>query len=193
VETLTIEQDEKQLIHFTVQNVVASVTMEQTFNLVDIHKIVPTSEYNPKKFPGLVYRVKRPKSSTLIFSTGKMVCTGTKSEKQAISAVHRVVKDLKGYGIVITSKPEITIQNIVASGDLGKPVDLELAADILDNVMYEPEQFPGLILRMKDPKVVCLVFATGKGVCTGAKSEEIVTIAVNKLYDELDDFGLFLD
>ncbi len=193
METLTIEQDEKQLIHFTVQNVVASVTMEQTFNLVDIHKIVPTSEYNPKKFPGLVYRVKRPKSSTLIFSTGKMVCTGTKSEKQAISAVHRVVKDLKGYGIVITSKPEITIQNIVASGDLGKPVDLELAADILDNVMYEPEQFPGLILRMKDPKVVCLVFATGKGVCTGAKSEEIVTIAVNKLYDELDDFGLFLD
>ena len=172
METLTIEQDEKPLIHFTVQNVVASVTMEQTFNLVDIYKIVPNSEYNPKKFPGLVYRIKRPKASTLIFSTGKMVCTGTKSEKQAINAVHRVVKDLKGYGIVITSKPEITIQNIVASGDFGKPVDLELAADILDNVMYEPEQFPGLILRMKDPKVVCLVFATGKGVCTGAKSEE---------------------
>ena len=193
METLTIEQDEKQLIHFTVQNVVASVTMEQTFNLIDIHKIVPNSEYNPKKFPGLVYRIKRPKSSILIFSTAKMVCTGTKSKKQAISAVHKVVKDLKWYGIVITSKPEITIQNIVASGDLGKPVDLELAADILDNVMYEPEQFPGLILRMKDPKVVCLVFATGKGVCTGAKSEEIVTIAVNKLYDELDDFGLFLD
>jgi transcription initiation factor TFIID TATA-box-binding protein len=193
VETLTIEQDEKPLIEFTIQNVVASVTMKQTFNLVDIHKIVPNSEYNPKKFPGLVYRIKRPKSSTLIFRTGKMVCTGTKSEKQAISAVHRVVKDLKGYDIVITSKPEITIQNIVASGDLGKPVDLELAADILDNVMYEPEQFPGLILRMKDPKVVCLVFSTGKGVCTGAKSEEIVTIAVNKLYEELDDFGLFLD
>jgi transcription initiation factor TFIID TATA-box-binding protein len=188
---LTIE--EKPLIHFTIENVVASVTMEQTFNLVDIHKIVPNSEYNPKKFPGLVYRVKRPKSSTLIFSTGKMVCTGTKSEKLAISAVNRVVKELKEYGIVITSKPVITIQNIVASGDLGKPVDLELAADILDNVMYEPEQFPGLILRMKEPKVVCLVFATGKGVCTGAKSEEIVTIAVNKLYDEFEDFGLFLD
>ena len=59
--------------------------------------------------------------------------------------------------------------------------------------MYEPEQFPGLILRMKEPKVVCLVFSTGKGVCTGAKSEEIVTIAVNKLYDEFDDYGLFLD
>ena len=190
---MTIEQDEKPLIHFTIQNVVASVTMEQKFNLIDIHKIVPNSEYNPKKFPGLVYRVKRPKSSTLIFSTGKMVCTGTKSEKQAISAVHRVVKDLKKYGIVITSKPEITIQNIVASGDLGKPVDLELAADILDNVMYEPEQFPGLIVRRKDPKVVCLVFSTGKGVCTGAKSEDIVTIAVNKLYDEFDDFDLFLD
>ena len=184
--------EEKPLIHFTIENVVASVTMEQTFNLVDIHKIVPNSEYNPKKFPGLVYRVKRPKSSTLIFSTGKMVCTGTKSEKLAISAVNRVIKELKEYGIVITSKPVITIQNIVASGDLGKPVDLELAADILDNVMYEPEQFPGLIYRMQDPKTVLLLFASGKLVCTGAKSEEMVYESVSKVVEVLEDFDLFL-
>ncbi len=187
------ERKEREKIYFTIQNVVASVTMDQKFNLIDIHKIVPNSEYNPERFPGLVYRVKRPKSSTLIFSTGKMVCTGTKSEKQAISAVKRVVKELKDYGIVILHEPQITIQNIVASGDFGKPVDLELGADILDNVMYEPEQFPGLILRMKDPKVVCLVFATGKGVCTGAKSKEMVTEAVNKLYDRFEDYALFLD
>jgi transcription initiation factor TFIID TATA-box-binding protein len=173
-------------------NVVASVTMNQKFNLIDIHKIVPNSEYNPKKFPGLVFRSKRPKASTLIFSTGKMVCTGTKSEKLAFNAVKRVVKELKDYGIIITSKPVITIQNMVASGNLHGSIDLELAADILENVMYEPEQFPGLIYRMKDPKTVLLLFASGKLVCTGAKSEAMVYESVSKVIDVLEDFDLFL-
>ncbi len=149
---------DKKDLDISIVNVVASVTMNQTFNLVDILKVVPNSEYNPKRFPGLVYRSKRPKASTLIFSTGKMVCTGTKSEKLAISAVNRVVKELKAYGIIITGKPIITIQNMVASGNLHGSIDLELAADILENVMYEPEQFPGLIYRMQEPKTVLLLF-----------------------------------
>ena len=167
--------------------------MNQTFNLVDILKVVPNSEYNPKRFPGLVYRSKRPKASTLIFSTGKMVCTGTKSEKLAISAVNRVVKELKAYGIIITGKPVITIQNMVASGNLHGSIDLELAADILENVMYEPEQFPGLIYRMQEPKTVLLLFASGKLVCTGAKSEAMVYESVANVVEVLKDFDLFLD
>ena len=182
---------EKEL-DVSIVNVVASVTMNQTFNLMDIMKVVPYSEYNPKRFPGLVYRSKRPKASTLIFSTGKMVCTGTKSEKLAISAVKRVVKELKSHGIIITGKPEITIQNMVASGNLHGSIDLELAADILENVMYEPEQFPGLIYRMQDPKTVLLLFASGKLVCTGAKSEAMVFRSVRKITEVLDEYGLFL-
>lgn len=180
-------------LDISIVNVVASVTMNQTFNLVDILKVVPNSEYNPKRFPGLVYRSKRPKASTLIFSTGKMVCTGTKSEKLAISAVNRVVKELKAYGIIITGKPVITIQNMVASGNLHGSIDLELAADILENVMYEPEQFPGLIYRMQEPKTVLLLFASGKLVCTGAKSEAMVYESVANVVEVLKDFDLFLD
>jgi transcription initiation factor TFIID TATA-box-binding protein len=178
-------------LEITIQNVVASASLDQKFNLLDIVKTFSNVEYNPKRFPGLVFRLKRPKTATLIFSTGKMVCTGAKSEKLAKSAVHKVVRELKKNGIVVLGKPVIIIQNIVASANLQKKVDLETATDVMDNVMYEPEQFPGLIYRMADPKTVLLVFTSGKIVCTGGKSEEIVHESVNKLYELLEDFDLF--
>jgi transcription initiation factor TFIID TATA-box-binding protein len=178
-------------LEITIQNVVASASLDQKFNLLDIVKTFSNVEYNPKRFPGLVFRLKRPKTATLIFSTGKMVCTGAKSEKLAKSAVNKVVRELKKNGIVILGKPVIIIQNIVASANLQSQVDLETASDILDNVMYEPEQFPGLIYRMAEPKTVLLVFTSGKIVCTGGKSEEIVHESVNKLYELLEDYDLF--
>ena len=174
-------------------NVVASVTLDQKINLLDILKVFRNVEYNPKRFPGLVFRLKRPKTATLIFSTGKMVCTGSKSEKQAISAVHKVVRQLKDNGIVILNRPKIVIQNMVASANLHSKIDLEVAADVLDNVMYEPEQFPGLIYRMQDPKTVLLLFASGKLVCTGAKSAEMVHESVAKVYGVLTDYDLLYE
>ena len=168
-------------LDINIVNVVASVTLDQKINLLDILKVFRNVEYNPKRFPGLVFRLKRPKTATLIFSTGKMVCTGSKSEKQAISAVHKVVRELKANGIVILNRPKIVIQNMVASANLHGKIDLEIAADVLDNVMYEPEQFPGLIYRMQDPKTVLLLFSSGKLVCTGAKSAEMVHESVAKV------------
>jgi transcription initiation factor TFIID TATA-box-binding protein len=173
-----------------IQNVVASVTLDQKINLLDIMKIFRNVEYRPKQFPGLVFRLKRPKTATLIFGTGKMVCTGAKSEKQAISAVKKVVRELKTNGIIILGKPKIVIQNMVASANLYGKIDLETAADIMDNVMYEPEQFPGMIYRMTEPKVVLLVFASGKLVITGAKREEQVHEAVEKIRATLSDYDL---
>jgi transcription initiation factor TFIID TATA-box-binding protein len=174
----------------SVENVVATATLDQKLDLIAIMKVFRNVEYRPKKFPGLVFRLKRPKTATLIFTTGKMVCTGAKSEKLARSAIKKVVKELKGNGIIILGKPVIVIQNIVASANLHGKIDLEMAADIMDNVMYEPEQFPGLIYRMAEPKVVILIFASGKLVCTGGKSAEMVDVAVVKLYGILKDFDL---
>jgi len=178
-------------LEIVIQNVVASASLDQTFNLLDIVKNFRNVEYNPKRFPGLVFRLKRPKTATLIFSSGKMVCTGAKSEKLARSAVNKVVRELKKNGIIVLGKPKITIQNMVASANLHRKIDLETAADLLDNVMYEPEQFPGLIYRMKDPKTVLLAFTSGKIVCTGGKSKEIVHQSVHKLNELLDDYDLF--
>ena len=173
-----------------IQNVVASATLDQKINLLDIMKVFRNVEYRPKQFPGLVFRLKRPKTATLIFGSGKMVCTGAKSEKQARSAVGKVVRELKTNGIVILGKPKIVIQNMVASANLHGKIDLETAADVLDNVMYEPEQFPGAIYRMKEPKVVLLLFASGKLVITGAKKEEQVYEAAEKINATLIDFDL---
>jgi len=174
----------------SIENVVASASLDQKIDLLAIMKVFRNVEYRPKQFPGLVFRLKRPKTATLIFGSGKMVCTGAKSEKMARSAVKKVVRELKNNGIIILGKPKIVIQNIVASANLHGKIDLETAADIMENVMYEPEQFPGLIYRMGEPKVVMLLFASGKLVCTGAKHEDMVREAVEKLHDILEDYDL---
>ncbi|MDH5770306.1 MAG: TATA-box-binding protein [Candidatus Bathyarchaeota archaeon] len=170
----------------SVENVVASATLPQTIDLLAVAKAYPDIEYRPKQFPGLVFRLKKPKTATLIFHSGKMVCTGAKSEKEAKKAIDRVIKDLKEKGILIISKPTIKIQNIVASASLEGRIDLERATYSLGRTMYEPEQFPGLIYRMDKPKVVILIFASGKLVCTGAKEEQEVYDAVYQLQEKLD-------
>ncbi len=177
---------DKGTVFANIENVVASATLGQPIDLTAIVRIFPGAEYRPERFPGLVYRLKKPKTATLIFSTGKMVCTGSKSERQARKAVFTVVDELKRGGIVILGRPKIEIQNIVASCGLGGHIDLEKVVYGLKKAMYEPEQFPGLIYRMDEPKVVFLVFASGKLVCTGAKKEEWVYRAVNKLQETLE-------
>lgn len=174
----------------SIENVVASATLNQKVDLNAVVKGYPGVEYRPEQFPGLVFRLKRPKTATLIFSSGKMVCTGAKSEKESRRAVMKVVKELKKGGIIIISKPEMKIQNIVASASLGGMIDLEKAAYTLGKTMYEPEQFPGLIYRMEVPKVVILLFASGKLVCTGAKKEGDVYTAVDELHALLEEKSL---
>lgn len=155
-------------------------------NLEKIAERVPHAEYSPEQFPGLVLRIPKPKTATLIFSSGKMVCTGAKSEKEVRKAVATIINLLRNHSIEVKGEPIIEIQNIVASANLKALVDLERAAYLLENSMYEPEQFPGLIYRMDSPKVVLLIFSSGKVVCTGARKEEEVQEAINKLYDKLD-------
>jgi transcription initiation factor TFIID TATA-box-binding protein len=169
-----------------IQNVVASATLNQRVDLNAVVKGYPGVEYRPEQFPGLVFRLKRPKTATLIFSSGKMVCTGAKSEKESRRAVMTVVKELKKGGIIIISKPDLKVVNIVASASLGGKIDLE-AVSTLGKTMYEPEQFPGLIYRMDEPKVVILLFASGNLVCTGARREQDVHDAVHKLHVILEE------
>ena len=173
-----------------IQNVVASGTLNQKINLNAIVKGFPSVDYHPETFPGLVFRLKRPKTTTLIFSSGKMICTGAKSAKESHRAIMKVVKELKKGGIIIINKPDVKVVNIVASVSLGGNVDLEKAAYTLEKSMYEPEQFPGLIYRMDHPKVVILVFASGNLVCTGAKKEQEIYDAVHKLHVSLEEQNL---
>jgi len=176
----------------SIVNVVASASVDQKIDLNDITKKFPETEYNPEQFPGLVFRIKSPKTATLIFRTGKMVCTGAKSEELAIKAVNIVVQRLRKGKIKIKKDAVITVQNIVSSINLGGKIHLEKAARTLPRSMYEPEQFPGIIHRMIDPKTVILLFASGKLVCTGAKKESDVYRSVHNLHSLLEEKDLMI-
>jgi transcription initiation factor TFIID TATA-box-binding protein len=165
---------------------VATATLDQKIDLKAVVKGNPESQYDPKTFPGLIYKLRRPKTSILIFRTGKMVCTGAKSSKEANRAIKKVVRKLKESGIIIPGKAKIKVVNIVASANLSGRIELEEAAYRLGRSMYEPEQFPGLIYRVDVPKVVFLIFTSGKIVCTGATKEENVYTAVENLHQELE-------
>jgi len=176
----------------SIENVVASASINQRVDLNLITKNFVEVEYHPDQFPGLVFRLKDPKTATLIFSSGKMVCTGARSEELSRKAVREVVRRLRKGGIPIKNEAVVVIQNMVASVDLGGKIHLEEAARQLTKSMYEPEQFPGLIHRMADPKTVFLVFSSGKLVCTGAKKESEVYRAVNNLHVMLEEKGLMV-
>jgi len=174
---------------YRIENIVATVNLGVDLNLEMLAEKLPAAEYNPEQFPGLILRLQKPKISALIFRTGNMVCTGAKSEEELKRAIKSLIKILNEYGAEIPMNPDIQVQNIVASGNLHAEVVIERSALMLENSMYEPEQFPGLIYRMGDPKVVLLIFSSGKIVCTGAKRDLQVKEAIVKLYDKLKDVG----
>ncbi len=165
-----------------IQNIVVSVTYEGVeFNLEKLARTLDGARYDPEVFPGIAYRSEVPRASFLIFTSGKMNCVGAKSMKDARLAIKKLTKKLRRFGVKIRSEPEIKVQNIVASIDFGRGFDLEEIARNFENTEYEPEVFPGLVFRLDDPKVVVLLFVSGKGVCAGAKSKKDVERAAERI------------
>ena len=147
--------------------------------------VLPNTEYNPEQFPGLVIRIKEPKTSALIFSSGKVVCTGARTLEKVEESIQKIIEALKKINIDIKIKPVITVQNVVASGTIGMDLNLNKLAMKLDNTEYEPEQFPGLVYKLAEAKSTFLLFSNGKIVCTGTKSKEQVFAAIHKLVEVL--------
>ena len=168
-----------------VVNIVVSTSLEHDIPLEKMAATLSNTEYNPEQFPGLVIRIKDPKTSALIFSSGKVVCTGARSMEKVHESIERIIESLKKIGIKITVTPKINIQNIVASGNIGMDLNLNVLAMKLDNTEYEPEQFPGLVYKLMEAKATFLLFSNGKVVCTGTKSEAEVHTALDKLVETL--------
>jgi transcription initiation factor TFIID TATA-box-binding protein len=177
---------------YKIQNIVASAFLGKKLDLQELAISLSRSDYEPERFPGLVYRLKDPKTATLLFRSGKMVCTGASSLEQLKLAIGRVTDDLRNVGVVLDKEPEIEVHNMVSTSDLGQKINLNITAITLglDKVEYEPEQFPGLVFRMDEPKVVLLLFSSGKIVCTGAKRMEDVESAIDKITENLMVAGL---
>ena len=174
-----------------IENVVASATIADKLNIKDISNILDEAEYEPEQFPGVIYRLKEPKVAILIFGSGKVVCTGAKNLDMARFGLELLTQQLEDAGISVIRKPEITVQNMVATWDTGHALDLTAITLSfgLERVEYEPEQFPGLVFRLSDPKVVMLFFKSGKVVCTGAKSIKELERAVDIVGKELKAGG----
>ncbi len=175
-----------------IENVVASTSIGQEIDLKQATLGLEGADYDPKRFPGVVFRTKDPKTAALIFRSGKIVCTGAKSIDDVYKGVENVFQSLRNIGIDVKGTPEIKVQNIVASGDLHAVLNLNTIAIGLglENIEYEPEQFPGLVYRLSDPKVVVLLFGTGKLVITGGRKPEDAVNAVDRIVKELKSLRL---
>jgi len=172
-------------------NIVISTSLEHKVPLERLIMDLPNTEYNPEQFPGLIMKIREPKASFLIFSSGKVVCTGTKSIKEAEYALEKLIEYMAKVDIEITIKPKIRVENVVASSDINMRLDLNEIAIKLTNVEYEPEQFPGLVFKIHDEtEATFLIFGNGKIVCTGTKSDKDVHIAIKNLLEVLKRHGV---
>ena len=176
----------------TTENVVASTGIGQELDLESLAMDLTGAEYDPEQFPGLVYRTQEPKAAALIFRSGKIVCTGASSTEAVRESLGIVFEALRELGLDVGDDPEIVVQNIVTSADLGRTLNLNAIAIGLglERVEYEPEQFPGLVYRLDEVDVVALLFGSGKLVITGGKRPTDAREAVEVIVDRLEELEL---
>jgi transcription initiation factor TFIID TATA-box-binding protein len=191
-EVKPISKADEAKMTIKIENVVASTAIGHEVDLNSLALDLDGADYDPKQFPGLVYRTKDPKTASLIFSSGKIVCTGAKNIADVDTGLKKVFKKMESIGIKVMSNPAIIIQNIVASADLGSVLNLNAIAISLglENIEYEPEQFPGLVYRLDIPKVVVLLFGSGKLVVTGGKRPGDAEDAIERIVKDLEKNAL---
>ncbi|MCX6692827.1 MAG: TATA-box-binding protein [Methanoregula sp.] len=179
---------DKKYESLKIENIVASGVIAESIDLVMLSEKVKNCELNKKRFPGAVYRIENPKIASLIFSSGKIVLTGIRNNKALTDGLAIIIKSLKKAGVDTLKEPKVAITNMVCSYDLGKYINLNKVVITLnvENIEYEPEQFPGLVYRIKDPKIVVLIFSSGKIILTGGKNLEDVKKGLDVLEQKLE-------
>ena len=183
-----------------VVNIVATASIGVTLPLQEISERFDEADYDKKRFPGLIYRMKNPKVAILLFTSGKLVCTGGKTIAQTKEAVNIILDRIRTLYCEkhpdevenIPKEVDVHVENIVATDNLKTVLNLNKVATYLsfEKVEYEPEQFPGLVYRVDEPKMVALLFGSGKVVCTGVKNVEDIDTAMDIIINELKGVGL---
>jgi transcription initiation factor TFIID TATA-box-binding protein len=179
---------DKRYESLKIENIVASGVIADSIDLVSVSQKIPSCELNTKRFPGAVYRIENPKIASLIFSSGKVVLTGIRDKKALDDGLKLIINSLKKAGVKTFKEPKVAITNIVCSYDIGKYINLNKVVITLnlENIEYEPEQFPGLVYRIKEPKIVALLFSSGKIILTGGKNLEDIKKGLDFLEQKLE-------
>lgn len=172
-----------------IQNVVSTTYLGCKLDLKTIANGARNAEYNPKRFAACIMRVRKPKSTALVFSSGKMVVLGATNEQNSQLASRKYARIIQRLGFSEVRFKRFKISNIVANADVGFPVRLEgLAYDHNESCSYEPEMFAGLCYHMMEPKVSLIIFVSGKVVLTGARTFEDINTAFDAIYPTLQGF-----
>ncbi|MDO8427678.1 MAG: TATA-box-binding protein [Candidatus Diapherotrites archaeon] len=169
-------------LKYTIVNLVASANLKGTLDLYNLARSLPNIEYEPEQFPGAILKLKEPKVSMLLFKNGKVICSGANNEEEIAAGIRKASKLIHELqpNIKVQKNVDYTIVNLVATANLNQTLDLFKTALTLENVEYEPEQFPGAILRIDDPKITLLLFKNGKIICAGAKREDLLKKGLKK-------------
>jgi len=179
-------------IEYKVTNIVASANLGLELDLFTLATEIPEIEYEPEQFPGAILKFDDPKATLLLFKNGKVVCVGCKTKIAIERTLTKTLKMLRPRAKKILKsmkKPKFEITNIVASANLGIGLDLYNIAYKIEDVEYEPEQFPGAILKFKEPKASLLLFKNGKVICAGARDEKSIETALKKAKRLLKPFA----
>ena len=183
------------MIDINIENIVVSTQISQNMelDLSSLANVIPNSKYNPAEFPGLIIHSMEHKTAAFLLPDGKLLCTGARSMEEINETINRIHSQLADAGVRVNEKPEIHVENLIASSQLEKNVDLNSAARAMksENVEYNPKQFPGLIYKTNDEQnTVILLFDSGKLICTGCRSEEELSAAVDKIRTNLVSLGM---
>jgi transcription initiation factor TFIID TATA-box-binding protein len=180
---------------YKIQNLVASSNLETTLDLYNLAAAIPDVEYEPEQFPGAIFKLKEPKVTLLLFKNGKLIISGASTEEDIVAGIKKATKLINEIQKDVKVKKNIAynIVNLVATSNLNKPVDLFQAAITLDDIEYEPEQFPGAIIRIHNPKITILLFKNGKMICAGAKSEADIKKSITIVKKLLADNNIKTD
>ncbi len=173
------------LLKIEVVNVVATATIGESVRLDELADL-PFITYNPSRYFCAYFKDESMEAKVSIFTSGKMIAVGAKSEQSARQAFHHVIQVLSKLGIIKRSKPKVTVRNVVVTVELDTPLNMEEMLDLIPGLVYEPEQFPGAIFRPVDSDATVLIFASGKMVIAGIKSEASIATDVQTILRELN-------
>jgi transcription initiation factor TFIID TATA-box-binding protein len=179
------------MTYVRIDNIVAYAKISESFEIEKLAEMITDFEYKPEEFNGVTFRLDFPKAAVLILNNGKVFCTGVKTIEDAKSSIHKAIEKIKAANINIETNPNIDIQNIVASTDVGRELHLISISKglIMDHVNYKPEEFPGLIYKIDNLGAVVIVFSSGRIVTTGTRTIESASKAIELMKEKLTSIG----
>jgi transcription initiation factor TFIID TATA-box-binding protein len=182
-------------IQVEIENIVATTRIDQELDVAQLGADLPDGTYNAEQFPGVICRLPMTSATMLLYRTGTITSTGANSVQDVKHGYDELFTQLRDLGITVTEEPSISIENLVSSADFETPLNLNALAIGLgvEEIEYEPEQFPGLVYRLDEIPLVVLLFNSGKLIITGAKTETQAQMGVQRVKSRLSELGFLCD